>query len=90
MINTFFYFLLRNSKEYIESFAPGATFKDISKSRIEEIEFAIPSYKQQIEIGKKMLKVKNNIEKKSKLYKSNYEELLKLRKSLLSKEFSYE
>lgn len=86
----FFYFLLRNNKEYIESFAPGATFKDISKSRIEEIEFSIPSFKQQIEIGKKMLKVKNNIEKKSKLYKSNYEELLKLRKSFLSKEFSYE
>ena len=86
----FFYFLLRNNKEYIESFAPGATFKDISKSRIEEIEFSIPSYKQQIEIGKKMLKVKNNIEKKSKLYKSNYEELLKLRKSVLNKEFSYE
>ena len=86
----FFYFLLRNNKEYIESYAPGATFKDISKSRIEEIEFAIPSYEQQIEIGKKMVKVKNNIEKKSKLYKSNYEDLLKLRKSILDKEFSYE
>jgi len=86
----FFYFLLRNNKEYIESYAPGATFKDISKSRIEEIEFAIPSYEQQIEIGKKMVKVKNNIEKKSKLYKSKYEELLKLRKSILNKEFSYE
>ena len=86
----FFYFLLRNNKEYIESYAPGTTFKDISKSRIEEIEFAIPSYEQQIEIGKKMVKVKNNIEKKSKLYKSKYEELLKLRKSILDKEFSYE
>lgn len=48
----FFYYLLKSSKDYLESLASGSTFKEISGSVVKNAEFRIPSYKIQKRISR--------------------------------------
>lgn len=47
----FFYYLLKNNKSYIEQFASGSTFKEISANAFRKLEFLIPSPAEQKEIA---------------------------------------
>lgn len=48
----FFYYLLKSSKDYLESLASGSTFKEISGLVVKNAEFRIPSYKIQKRISR--------------------------------------
>lgn len=47
----YFYYLLKNSKAYIEQFASGSTFKEISGSAFKRLEFFVPNKERQKEIA---------------------------------------
>lgn len=59
----FFYYLLKFSKDKIESFASGSTFKEISASVFRQLEFEIPF----IEDQKKISKILNALDDKIEL-----------------------
>ena len=68
--NEYLYFFLKGKTEFLNSLGRGATFKELSKSIVENIEIPLPSYEEQIKISVHMRKI---------------EELLRLRKQQLSK-----
>ena len=68
--NEYLYFFLKGKTEFLNSLGRGATFKELSKSIVENIEVPLPSYEEQIKISGHMRKI---------------EELLRLRKQQLSK-----
>jgi len=46
-VSEFFYYLLKNNKDYIESFSSGSTFKEISGGALKELKFNIPPPSEQ-------------------------------------------
>ena len=68
--NEYLYFFLRSKTEYLNSLGRGATFKEISKSIVENIEIPLPEVNQQKEIAEKFKKL---------------EQLISLRKQQLAK-----
>ena len=68
--NEYLYFFLKSKTEYLNSLGRGATFKEISKSIVENIEIPLPEVNQQKEIAEKFKKL---------------EQLISLRKQELSK-----
>lgn len=68
--NEYLYFFLKSKTDYLNSLGRGATFKEISKSIVENIEVPLPDINQQKGIAEKFKKL---------------EELLSLRKQQLTK-----
>ena len=68
--NEYLYFFLKSKTDYLNSLGRGATFKEISKSIVENIEIPLPEVNQQKEIAEKFKKL---------------EQLISLRKQQLSK-----
>lgn len=68
--NEYLYFFLKSKTDYLNSLGRGATFKEISKSIVENIEIPLPEVNQQKEITEKFKKL---------------EELISLRKQQLAK-----
>ena len=68
--NEYLYFFLKSKTEYLNSLGRGATFKEISKSIVENIEIPLPEVNQQKEIAEKFKKL---------------EQLISLRKQQLTK-----
>ena len=59
--NEYLYFFLKGNTEYLNSLGRGATFKEISKSIVEDIQIPLPSIKQQKAIAEQLKKVDNLI-----------------------------
>ena len=68
--NEYLYFFLKSKTDYLNSLGRGATFKEISKSIVENIEIPLPEVNQQKEIAEKFKKL---------------EQLIPLRKQQLAK-----
>ena len=68
--NEYLYFFLKSKTDYLNSLGRGATFKEISKSIVENIEIPLPEVTRQKEIAEKFKKL---------------EQLISLRKQQLSK-----
>ena len=68
--NEYLYFFLKSKTDYLNSLGRGATFKEISKSIVENIEIPLPGVNQQKEIAEKFKKL---------------EQLISLRKQQLAK-----
>lgn len=68
--NEYLYFSLKSKTDYLNSLGRGATFKEISKSIVENIEIPLPEVNQQKEIAEKFKKL---------------EQLISLRKQQLAK-----
>lgn len=68
--NEYLYFFLKSKTDYLNSLGRGATFKEISKSIVENIEISLPEVNQQKEIAEKFKKL---------------EQLISLRKQQLAK-----
>ena len=62
--NRYLYHYLKNKTEYLNSLGRGATFKEISKSIVEEIEIPLPSLEEQRRIAALLDKVSNLITKR--------------------------
>ena len=80
--NEYLYYFLKNSTEYLNSLGRGATFKEISKSIVEDIEITLPSIEKQKRIAKVMRHIdvlislrKQQIAKLDELVKSRFVEL---------------
>ena len=68
--NEYLYFFLKSKTDFLNSLGRGATFKELSKSIVENIEIPLPTYEEQIKIAVCIRKL---------------EELILLRKQQLSK-----
>ena len=62
--NRYLYHFLKNSTEYLNSLGRGATFKEISKSIVENIEIPLPSLEEQRRIAAVLDKVSGLIAKR--------------------------
>lgn len=76
--NEYLYFFLKSKTDYLNSLGRGATFKEISKSIVENIEIPLPEVNQQKEIAEKFKKLEQLISlRKQQLAK--LDELVKVR-----------
>ena len=76
--NRYLYYFLKNSTEYLNSLGRGATFKEISKSIVENIEIPLPSLDEQRRIAAVLDKVSGLIAKRREQL-DKLDELLKAR-----------
>lgn len=76
--NKFLYWFLKGKKEYLNSLGRGATFKEISKAIVEEIEIPLPPLEIQKEIARNLDLASELV----KLHKRKLEELDKLIQSV--------
>lgn len=75
--NIYLYYWLKNNVKTIEGFASGSTFKEISASKIANIEIELPSLKMQNKISKILSSLDKKIELNNKI-NNNLEEQLKI------------
>ena len=80
--NRYLYWFLTCNTDYLNSLGRGATFKEISKGIVEDIEIPLPSISKQVEIAEKFEKVsdlialrKEQLAKLDQLVKSRFIEL---------------
>ena len=80
--NEYLYFFLKSKTDYLNSLGRGATFKEISKSIVENIEIPLPEVNQQKEIAEKFKKLeqlislrKQQIAKLDELVKARFVEM---------------
>ena len=74
ILNEYLYWFLKGKKEYLNSLGRGATFKEISKDIVQNIEIEVPDIKRQREIAMILKKCNNIITK----WKKEINELNKL------------
>ena len=80
--NRYLYWFLTCHTDYLNSLGRGATFKEISKGIVENIEIPLPSFSKQVEIAQKFEKVsdlialrKQQLAKLDELVKSRFVEM---------------
>ena len=80
--NRYLYYFFKGKTEFLNSLGRGATFKEISKSIVENIEIPLPSLDEQREISEKFARVdeqlnlrKKQLQKLDELVKSRFIEL---------------
>ena len=76
--NEYLYFFLKSKTDYLNSLGRGATFKEISKSIVENIEIPLPEVNQQKEIAEKFKKLEQLISLRNQQL-SKLDELVKAR-----------
>ena len=74
--NRYVYYFLKHNVEYIKSLGRGATFKEISKGIVENLEIPYRNKKEQIEIANKLDKIKEIINIRKKQIKK-FDEIIK-------------
>lgn len=67
--NLYLYYFLKSKTEYLNSLGRGATFKEISKGIVEDINVPIPAYDEQIHIAKQLQKITELIALKKRQYR---------------------
>lgn len=87
--NEYLYFFLKEKTDYLNSLGRGATFKEISKSIVENIEIPLPEVNQQKEIAEKFKKLeqlislrKQQLAKLDELVKARFVEMFGERSSI--------
>ena len=90
--NEYLYFFLKSKTDYLNSLGRGATFKEISKSIVENIEIPLPEVNQQKEIAEKFKKLeqlislrKQQLAKLDELVKARFVEMFETRKYPIEK-----
>ena len=80
--NEYLYFFLKGKTEHLNSLGRGATFKELSKSIVENIEIPLPEYTVQKQIAQQMSKIesiislhKQQLSKLDELVKSRFIEM---------------
>ena len=76
--NEYLYFFLKSKTDYLNSLGRGATFKEISKSIVENIEIPLPEVNQQKEIAEKFKKLEQLISLRKQQH-AKLDELVKAR-----------
>ena len=67
--NLYLYYFLKSKTEYLNSLGRGATFKEISKGIVEDINIPFPAYDEQIHIAKQLQKITELIALKKRQYR---------------------
>ena len=82
VFNEYLFYFLKSQTEYLNSLGRGATFKEISKSIVEDIEIALPELEKQKEIAEQFSTIynlislrKQQLEKLDELVKARFVEL---------------
>lgn len=80
--NEYLYFFLKGKTDFLNSLGRGATFKEISKSIVEDIDIPLPDYATQMKVALQMRKIesiillrKQQLSKLDELVKSRFVEL---------------
>ena len=80
--NEYLFYFLKCNTEYLNSLGRGATFKEISKSIVEDIDIPLPDYEEQISIAHRIHKIhtlislrKQQLAKLDELVKARFVEL---------------
>lgn len=81
--NIYLYYWLKNNVKTIEGFASGSTFKEISASKIANVEIELPSLKMQKKISKILLSLDEKIELNNKINNNLQELILTLYKKFI-------
>ncbi|MBR2290304.1 MAG: restriction endonuclease subunit S, partial [Clostridia bacterium] len=64
--NKYLYWFLKGKKDYLNKLGRGATFKEISKQIVAEIEIELPSLEEQVLVANNLLNIKRVIDLKKK------------------------
>ena len=81
--NIYLYYWLKNNVKTIEGFASGSTFKEISASKIANVEIELPSLKMQKKISKILSSLDKKIELNNKINNNLQELILTLYKKFI-------
>lgn len=76
--NVYLYYFLKSKTQYLNSLGRGATFKEISKGLVENIEIPLPRIEQQVKIGNTLRAIEELLEKRNSQL-SLFDELIKSR-----------
>lgn len=76
--NRYLYYFLKDKTDYLNSLGRGATFKEISKSIVEDIDILLPSIEDQHQRAEKLDAISKLIEKRKKQL-NKFDELVKFR-----------
>ena len=76
--NRYLYYFLKDKTDYLNSLGRGATFKEISKSIVEDIDILLPSIEDQHQRAEKLDAISKLIEKRKKQL-NKFDELVKSR-----------
>lgn len=76
--NRYLYYFLKDKTDYLNSLGRGATFKEISKSIVEDIDILLPSIEDQHQRAEKLDAISRLIEKRKKQL-NKFDELVKSR-----------
>ena len=78
IFNRYLFYFLKHNTEYLNALGRGATFKEISKNIVENIEIPLPELSEQYEIVKILDKIRNLI-RKLRRQQDKLDELVKSR-----------
>ena len=78
ILNKYLFYFLKSKTEYLNSLGRGATFKELSKSIVENIEIPLPSIEEQMKISEKFICIDNQLSLR-KLQLKKLDELVKSR-----------
>ncbi len=78
ILNKYLFFFLRSKTEFLNSLGRGATFKELSKSIVENVEIPLPPIEEQTKISEKFICIDNQLHLRKQQLK-NLDELVKSR-----------
>lgn len=78
ILNKYLFFFLRSKTEFLNSLGRGATFKELSKSIVENVEIPLPPIEEQTKISEKFICIDNQLHLRKQQLKK-LDELIKSR-----------
>ena len=86
----FLYYFLKNSVDLLNSLGSGTTFKELSGSKLGEVQISFPTIKEQQSIVEKLDELSAETKKLESIYNQKLQNLEELKKSILQKAFKGE
>ena len=86
----YLYYFLSHSKQLLNDMGSGATFKELSGSKLSTVEIPLPNLTIQQDIISKINKISSEVSKLNNLYKNKLSDLLFFKQSILKQAFNGE
>ncbi|MFO0764114.1 MAG: restriction endonuclease subunit S [Candidatus Gracilibacteria bacterium] len=86
----YLYYFLLNSRDLLNSLGSGTTFKELSSTKLKEVEIPLPPLSTQSKIVAKLDEVFGNIDSQISLLKANIEDVERVGKSVMEESFQGE
>ncbi len=86
----YLYYFLSHSKQLLNDMGSGATFKELSGSKLATVEIPLPNLTIQQDVISKINKISSEVSKLNNLYKNKLSDLLFFKQSILKQAFNGE